>query len=84
MKLKEEVKRKQGLAALALVNFAEEYEIEGIRRLEVGAGLGWDPLGGMCEITRWMGSVGYGYVEDVDVGPEHGTRRATWLCGGCV
>jgi hypothetical protein len=42
MKLKEEVKRKQGLAALALVNFAEVYEIEGGRRLEVGAGLGWD------------------------------------------
>ncbi len=37
-----EVKRKQGLAALALVNFAEVYEIEGGRRLEVGAGLGWD------------------------------------------
>jgi hypothetical protein len=29
MKLKEEVKRKQGLAALALVKFAEAYEIEG-------------------------------------------------------
>ena len=42
MKLKEEVKRKQGLAALALEKFAEVYEIEGGRRLEVGAGLGWD------------------------------------------
>ncbi len=31
-----EVKRKQGLAALALVNFADEYEIEGDRQLEVG------------------------------------------------
>ena len=29
MKLKEEVKREQGLAALALVNFAKAYEIEG-------------------------------------------------------
>jgi hypothetical protein len=29
MKLKEEVKVEQGLAALALVNFAEVYEIEG-------------------------------------------------------
>jgi hypothetical protein len=36
MKLKEEVKRKQGLAALALGNFADEYEIEGDRQLEVG------------------------------------------------
>ncbi len=36
MKLKEEVKRKQGLAALALGNFADEYEIEEGRRLEVG------------------------------------------------
>ena len=27
--LQDEVKRKQGLAALALVNFADEYEIEG-------------------------------------------------------
>jgi len=60
MKLKTDVIGEQGLAALALVNFADEYEIEGIRRLEVGAGLGWDPLGGMCEITRWMGVVGVG------------------------
>ncbi len=29
MKLKEEVKRKQGLAALALGKFEEVYEIEG-------------------------------------------------------
>jgi hypothetical protein len=36
MKLREEVKRKQGLAALALGNFADEYEIEEGRRLEVG------------------------------------------------
>ncbi len=36
MKLKEEVKREQGLAALALVNFADEYEIAGDRQLEVG------------------------------------------------
>ncbi len=36
MKLQEEVKREQGLAALALVNFAEVYEIEGSRQLEVG------------------------------------------------
>ena len=36
MKLKEEVKRKQGLAALALEKFAEVYEIEGDRWLEVG------------------------------------------------
>jgi hypothetical protein len=40
MKLKEEVKREQGLAALALVNFAEVYEIAGGRRLEVGPELG--------------------------------------------
>ena len=37
MKLKEEVKRKQGLAALAFGKFAEEYEIEEGRRLEVGS-----------------------------------------------
>jgi hypothetical protein len=36
MKLKEEVKREQGLAALAFGKFAEEYEIEGGRRLEIG------------------------------------------------
>jgi hypothetical protein len=29
MKLREEVKRKQGLAALALEKFAKAYEIEG-------------------------------------------------------
>ena len=33
MKLKEEVKGEQGLAALALGNFADEYEIEGIRQI---------------------------------------------------
>jgi|JI9StandDraft_2_1071091.scaffolds.fasta_scaffold36971_2 hypothetical protein len=37
MKLREEVKRKQGLAALALGKFAEVYEIEEGRRLEVGS-----------------------------------------------
>jgi hypothetical protein len=36
MKLKEEVKREQGLAALAFRKFAEVYEIEEGRRLEVG------------------------------------------------
>jgi hypothetical protein len=30
MKFEDEVKRKQGLAALALGTFQEEYEIEGI------------------------------------------------------
>ena len=34
MKLKEEVKGEQGLAALALGNFADEYEIEGDRQLQ--------------------------------------------------
>jgi hypothetical protein len=38
MKLKEEVKRKQGLAALALVKFAKAYEIEGGSRPGIG---GW-------------------------------------------
>jgi hypothetical protein len=33
MKLKEEVKRKQGLAALALGKFEELYEIEEIRQI---------------------------------------------------
>ncbi len=37
MKLKEEVKREQGLAALAFRKFAEVYEIEEGRRLEVGS-----------------------------------------------
>jgi hypothetical protein len=36
MKIEGEVKGEQGLAALALVNFADEYEIEEGRRLEVG------------------------------------------------
>jgi hypothetical protein len=36
MKLREEVKRKQGLAALALGKFAKADEIEEGRRLEVG------------------------------------------------
>jgi hypothetical protein len=35
-KIEDEVKRKQGLAALAFGKFAEEYEIEEGRRLEVG------------------------------------------------
>ncbi len=34
MKLKTDVIGEQGLAALALVNFADEYEIEGDRQLE--------------------------------------------------
>jgi hypothetical protein len=37
----DEVKGEQGLAALALGNFADKYEIEGDRHLEVGVE-GWD------------------------------------------
>jgi hypothetical protein len=48
-----EVKRKQGLAALALVNFADEYEIEGDRQLEDVDGSGrcrmWSRVG--CGIS---------------------------------
>ena len=42
MKLKTDVIGEQGLAALALGKFAKADEIEEGRRLEVGAGLGWD------------------------------------------
>jgi hypothetical protein len=45
MKLKEEVKRKQGLAALALVKFAKAYEIEGGSRPGIG---GW--LARTCQL----------------------------------
>jgi hypothetical protein len=38
------------------VNFAEVYEIEGGRRLEVGAGLGWDlDVSGPEEGCSWPG-----------------------------
>ncbi len=48
MKLREEVKRKQGLAALAFGKFAEEYEIEEGRRLEVGSTPDGGCVGGRC------------------------------------
>jgi hypothetical protein len=46
LKLQDDFIGEQGLAALALVNFADEYEIEGDRQLEVGISGG--------RIWRWM------------------------------
>jgi hypothetical protein len=67
MKLKEEVKGEQGLAALALGNFADEYEIEGDRQLkvdvlEVGVECARSPLEVDCSVqVEVRVGVGRGY-----------------------
>jgi hypothetical protein len=56
MKLREEVKRKQGLAALALWKFEEVYEIEGGCSRGRTLGLRWHlDVSGPEEGCSWLG-----------------------------